>query len=245
MTSSSPSVLAFAANVPLGLSTDLSDLHPVPVSWMYDLKEMISEAGRVNPTSLVVVGDGDNISSLRICYALRQVCSAPLHLISATLSNSEANLAFSLGATTVNTPSAAPAVIAQFVKQLVRMAVEFRPAEPKVLDIGRMQLDMGRRKLTIDGHPVALTRTEFDLFALFVRASGSVVARADLVKQVWGENWFGVENVLDTHLAHLRRKLSQRGFERAIVNVRGVGFYFEPTAVHDRPVAQRQLLRMD
>ena len=232
-----PIVLAFAANLPLGVTTDLSGLHPIPIQWIYDLKEMISEAGRIDPTSMVVVGDGDNIASLRTCYALRQVCVAPLHLISSTMSESEGNLALSLGATTVNGPSTAPSVISQFVKQLLRMAIEFQGESPKLFDIGRMQLDLGRRKVCIDGKPVALTRTEFDLLMLLVKAAGSVVSRSDLVARVWGANWFGVENVLDTHLAHLRRKLADRGFDRAIVNVRGVGFYFEPSAVQFQAAA--------
>jgi two-component system, OmpR family, response regulator RegX3 len=225
-------VLAFAANVPLGVTTDLSDLQPIPVRWTYDLNDMISQVGAFNPASMIVAGDGDNIASMRTCYALRQACDAPLHLISSTMSESEANLARSLGATTVNTPSAAPAVISQFVRQFLKIAVDTRAVDAsKILEVGAMQLDLGRRKLCIDGMPVSLTRTEFDLLTPLVRAAGSVVSRADLVAKVWGANWFGVENVLDTHLAHLRRKLADTGFDRAIVNVRGVGFYFEPTTI--------------
>jgi DNA-binding response OmpR family regulator len=63
----------------------------------------------------------------------------------------------------------------------------------------------------VHGKPVTLTRAEFGLLVLLVSASGSIVAREMLVAKVWGENWFGVENVLDTHLAHLRRKPSARG----------------------------------
>jgi DNA-binding response OmpR family regulator len=229
--SSSPIVLAFAPNLSLGLSTELSGLQQMSVHWIYDIGEMIHEVGRINPASMIVAGDGDNIATFRACYALRQACPAPLHLISSTMSESEENLALSLGVTTVNTPSSAPAVIARFAKQTVSMAEPNPSEQSRILGVGRMQIDLGRRKMQIDSRQVALTRTEFDLLTNLVKAAGSVVSRADLVTKVWGSNWFGVENVLDTHLAHLRKKLAVGGFDRAIVNVRGVGFYFEPSAV--------------
>ncbi len=239
--SSQSLVLAFAASAPLALTTDLSGLQPIPVQWIYDLKEMLNVASVVNPASMVVVGDEDNIASLRTCYALRQSCVAPLHLITATMSESEGNLALSLGVTTVNTPTAGPTAISKFVKQTVRASVGSESADlSRIIEIGGMQLDLGRRRVGVDGQLISLTRTEFDLLALLVRAAGSVVSRADLVAKVWGANWFGVENVLDTHLAHLRRKLSEIGFYRSIVNVRGVGFYFESMTVERNAGARRE-----
>ena len=97
--------------------------------------------------------------------------------------------------------------------------------------MGGFELDLSKRILRINGKIVPLTRTEFDLLLTLVESAGTVVSRANLVGNVWGKNWFGVENVLDTHLTHLRRKIGVFGSYRSIVNVRGVGFYFEPNNI--------------
>jgi DNA-binding response OmpR family regulator len=222
-------ILAFAANPVLAQTLDLSELRPIPVRWVFDLSEMIREVEVLKPVSMIVAGDGDNIASMRVCYALRQADSVPLHLISSTMSESEANLARSLGATTVHDAQTAPAVISQFVWQFLKLTAEPRLAEmPKLIEIAGLKIDLGRRTVCAGGNSIPLTRIEFELLTLLVRAAGSVISRADLVAKVWGSNWFGVENVLDTHLAHLRRKIAGNGLDKAIVNVRGVGFYFEP-----------------
>jgi DNA-binding response OmpR family regulator len=222
-------ILAFAANPMLAQSLDLSELQPIPVRWVFELSEMIREVDVLKPVSMIVVGDGDNVASMRTCYALRKADSAPLHLISSTMSESEANLARSLGATTVHNAQTAPAIISQFVWQFLKLTAESRVTEtPKLIEIAGLRIDLGRRTVCVGSSPVALTRIEFELLTLLVRAAGSVISRAELVAKVWGSNWFGVENVLDTHLAHLRRKIAGNGFDKAIVNVRGVGFYFEP-----------------
>lgn len=226
-------ILAFAVNSTVAQSIDLSELRPIPIHWVYDIAEMIREVEATNPVSMIIAGDGDSISSIRACHSLRQASNAPLHLISSTMSESEANFARSLGATTVHSFEAAPAVIAQFVWQFLKFSVEPRAiSEPKQIEIAGLKMDLGRRTVCVDGVAVALTRIEFELLTLLARAAGSVISRADLVTKVWGSNWFGVENVLDTHLAHLRRKIAGTGLDKAIVNVRGVGFYFEPMATY-------------
>lgn len=236
--SSQSVILAFAPSAALAQHIDLSELRPIPVRWIFDANEMIREVEAINPVSMIVLGDGDNISALRVCYALRQSNSAPLHLISSTMSESEANLARSLGATTVHGATAAPAVIAQFVWQFLKLSATPRMNDaPRQIEIAGLKMDLGRRTVCINGESVSLTRIEFELLTLLVKAAGSVISRADLVAKVWGSNWFGVENVLDTHLAHLRRKIAGNGLDKAIVNVRGVGFYFEPSNSYEPALA--------
>jgi DNA-binding response OmpR family regulator len=217
------------------MAIDLSDLAPIAVRWLHDPSVLLAEVSLMGPVAVVVAGNEDNIAAMRVCYSVRQVTEAPIHLISSTMSASEITLAQSLGASTVNTPLIAPAVITQLVRQFLQLTV--RPAAEipaRQLKLGGLELDLGRRQLAIRGKPVKLTRTEFQLLAMLASATGSVVNREELVAKVWGENWFGVENVLDTHLAHLRRKLGENGFQHAIVNVRGVGFYFDPSEKRER-----------
>jgi DNA-binding response OmpR family regulator len=228
-------ILAFAANPTHVQSLDLSELGSIPVRWMNDLPEMIRELGVLTPVSLIVVGDGDNIFSLRMCYALRRATDVPVHLISSTMSQSEADLARSLGATTVNSAEVAPHVISQFVLQSLKITGEQGVASARqYIEVAGLRLDLGRRTVSIDDVAVNLTRLEFELLTLLIRNAGSVISRAEIVAKIWGLNWVGAENVLDTHLAHLRRKIAGNGLDKAIVNVRGVGFYFEPADLRQK-----------
>lgn len=90
--------------------------------------------------------------------------------------------------------------------------------------IGGLELDLLRRSVHIDGEIVELTRIEFDLLATLTARPGIVWARQALMRTIWGPNWFGAENVLDTHMSHLRRKIDRSGRPSLIATVRGVGY---------------------
>ena len=77
----------------------------------------------------------------------------------------------------------------------------------------------------VDGVPVPLTRTEFDLLAVLSQRPKLVLTRPQLITAVWGPNWIGDEHLVDVHIGHLRRKLGDdatRG--RFVRTVRGVGY---------------------
>jgi len=85
-------------------------------------------------------------------------------------------------------------------------------------------VDPARRRVTLDGADVELTRTEFDLLAVLGRDPGVVVQRAELLESVWGPD-YDDDHLIDVHIANLRRKLGdQADAPRFIETVRGVGF---------------------
>lgn len=84
---------------------------------------------------------------------------------------------------------------------------------------GPLQVDEARRTVSLDGEPVALTPTEFDILALLTRQPGVVVSRPDLLSIVWGPE-YDDDHLVDVHVANLRRKVG----EGVIETVRGVGY---------------------
>lgn len=68
-----------------------------------------------------------------------------------------------------------------------------------------------------------LTQKEFVLLRLFLKNSGRVFTRQNLLDQVWGEDYFGDERIVDTHIKNLRKKLGNQLIE----TVRGVGYRLE------------------
>lgn len=73
-----------------------------------------------------------------------------------------------------------------------------------------------------------LSSSEFKLMALFVKHPGRVWERGQLIEKLWGDDFFGEERVIDTHIARLRKKVEpSAGKPRFIQTVVGVGYKFE------------------
>ena len=101
-----------------------------------------------------------------------------------------------------------------------------RAVEMLRFGIADLDLDIVTRKVTRGGRPVDLTGREFELLEYLVRHEGQVVMRDMLARDVWKETARGtpLNNVIDVHIARLRRKVDVEPFEKLIHTVRGVGF---------------------
>jgi two-component system, OmpR family, copper resistance phosphate regulon response regulator CusR len=92
--------------------------------------------------------------------------------------------------------------------------------------IGDLTLDIENRLAKRGTHEVLLTPREFDLLAYLVRHHGQTVTRQMLAKDVWREPHRAtpLDNVIDVHVAHLRRKIDEGQRVKLIHTIRGVGF---------------------
>jgi DNA-binding response OmpR family regulator len=99
------------------------------------------------------------------------------------------------------------------------------PLSPAVTVLGDLTIDAEARKVTVNGSPVDLTRTEFDLLAAMADRPRAAFSRRQLITEVWGAEWYGDEHLVDVHVGHLRRKLGDDANEpRYVRTVRGVGY---------------------
>ena len=69
-----------------------------------------------------------------------------------------------------------------------------------------------------------LTVREFDLLECFIRNPRQALSRSQLIQNVWGDDYFGDENVVDVYVRYLRKKLENVKSERIIQTIRGIGF---------------------
>lgn len=91
--------------------------------------------------------------------------------------------------------------------------------------ITALDVDLAARRVLVDGHSVALTRTEFEVLALLFARPGEVVSRRALQNELWGLSWTGNRYTLDMHVGNLRRKLrDDPQAPRYVQTVRGVGY---------------------
>lgn len=116
-----------------------------------------------------------------------------------------------------------------FAELLARIrALLRRTAKEEVLrkQVGDLVLDIESRRVWRGGQEIVLTLREFDLFVYLVRYEGQVVTRQMLAQDVWREpnRATPLDNVIDVHLAHLRKKIDEGCRSKLIQTVRGVGF---------------------
>jgi DNA-binding response OmpR family regulator len=109
------------------------------------------------------------------------------------------------------------------VRALVRRG---RVADAPRLAVGELEMDLVTRKVVRAGRPVDLTVREFELLEFLMRYQGQVVSRETLARDVWKETarTTPLDNVIDVHIARLRRKVDLDHAVKLIHTVRGVGF---------------------
>ena len=100
--------------------------------------------------------------------------------------------------------------------------------EGERLEIAGVVLDARARTVTRDGRLLELTPREFDLLELFMRHPGIALSREVMLSSVWGYEFLGGSNVIDSYVRYLRRKLELPGQPRLIHTVRGIGYAFRP-----------------
>jgi DNA-binding response OmpR family regulator len=106
-------------------------------------------------------------------------------------------------------------------------------ANPLRHQIGDLTLDVQTRRVVRGSREIALTPREFDLLAFLAQHHDEMVTRQMIAREVWREpnRATPLDNVIDVHLAHLRRKLDDGEDVKLIQTVRGVGFVLRAEAI--------------
>ena len=101
-----------------------------------------------------------------------------------------------------------------------------RVSEVPRLAVADLDMDLVSRKVTRAAVPVDLTVREFELLEYLMRYHGQVVSRETLARDVWKETarTTPLDNVIDVHIARLRRKVDADERAKLIHTIRGVGF---------------------
>jgi len=94
---------------------------------------------------------------------------------------------------------------------------------PRLLRSGDLVLDEERWTVHRAGTPVELSPTEFRLLACLMRHQDTVLTRTQLLRSVWGRDYAGQSQVVETYVSYLRRKLDRLG-PPLIHTCRGVGY---------------------
>jgi DNA-binding response OmpR family regulator len=119
-----------------------------------------------------------------------------------------------------------PFAFAELLARIRALVRRGRESEVPRLGVGDLKMDLITRKVSRAGEPVELTVREFELLEYLLRHHGQVVSRDTLARDVWKETsrTTPLDNVIDVHVARLRRKVDHEQMTKLIHTVRGVGF---------------------
>jgi two-component system, OmpR family, KDP operon response regulator KdpE len=110
------------------------------------------------------------------------------------------------------------------IRAVLRRAAGAADAATAPVTVGDLVVDPRSRRVTLAGDPVELSPKEFDLLAYLAARAGTVVAKRELLSEVWQLPYGGADKTVDVHLSWLRRKLGESAAEpRLLQTVRGVG----------------------
>ncbi|MCL1049815.1 response regulator transcription factor [Shewanella abyssi] len=99
-------------------------------------------------------------------------------------------------------------------------------SQPLVTDlkVGPLAIELLTRKVTLDGQEILLQPKEFQLLKYLMEHENQVISRTLLFEAVWDYHFDPRTNVIDVHIAKLRRKFEELGHGELIETVRGAGY---------------------
>jgi len=113
------------------------------------------------------------------------------------------------------------------IEMIARLEVLLRDPAPgeteHCLRFGALQMDLIAQTVTLEGQVIALLPTEFKLLTYLMRNAGQLVTRTMLFQEVWGYHFDPGTNIIEVHLARLRKKIEGPGAP-AIQTIRGSGY---------------------
>ena len=159
-----------------------------------------------------------NINGLEICRQIRQKTTTPIIIITAKSETYDKVAGLDYGA---DDYIVKPFDIEELLARI--RAVLRRQPDKDVLDINGIIIDKDAFKVTVNGHQLELTKTEYDLLYVLAENRNHVMQREQILDHVWGYNSEVETNVVDVYIRYLRNKLKPFNKEKSIETVRGVG----------------------
>ncbi|MDO5000874.1 MAG: response regulator transcription factor [Eubacteriales bacterium] len=153
----------------------------------------------------IMMPEMDGISAMA---KLREKSNVPVILLTAKSEDTDKILGLNVGADDYVTKPFNPVeLLARVRSQLRRYMLLGGSAAAAELVNGGLALNDKSKEFTVDGEPISLTPTEFEILRLLMRHPGEVFRPADIYRQVWRDQPYGAESTVAVHIRHIREKI--------------------------------------
>jgi two-component system OmpR family response regulator len=192
-------------------------------------KDALRQAEADRPDLIVLDVMLPDMDGFEVCRRLRAAGNeVPVIFLTARDTSSDTVTGLAIGGDDyVTKPFSVESLVAR-VRAVLRRASrtaqgDQHDGDSEILRAGDVELDEGRWTVHRAGVPVELSPTEFRLLAYLMRHQGRVLTRAQLLENVWGWDYAGESQIVETYVSYLRRKLDPLG-PPMIHTQRGVGY---------------------
>jgi two-component system response regulator AdeR len=165
------------------------------------------------------------LNGQEVCRQVRRQSTVPILMLTARTTEADRLRGFESGADDYVPKPFSPREVVARVEALLRRTASAPAAGGSApLRVGRLEVDAFRRIARLGEIALPLTPTELRLLETLARHPGRTFTRDELVGRTFGPDYDGLDRSIDTHVTHLRRKLSAAGGDGLVVTVHGLGY---------------------
>lgn len=150
------------------------------------------------------------IDGLRTTELIREISNLPIILLTAKSEETDKILGLGTGADDYITKPFLPTELVARVRSQLRRYMELGGNTVKHenhIEIGNLMMDDTEKLVTVDGAPVSLTPTEYEILKLFMQNPGILFSPKEIYKRIWKDDPYGAEGTVAVHIRHLREKI--------------------------------------
>ena len=197
------------------------------VSTAYDGEEALEKVKQEEPDLVVLDLMLPKLDGFEVCRRLRKERDLPIIMLTAKGEDIDKILGLELGADDYMTKPFNPRELMARIKAILRRSSHATGGIRKVIRAGRLEIDLIKHKVMVDGEEIDLTAKEYALLSFLASSPGRVFSREQLLEQVWGYEYCGDARTVDVHIRHVREKLEEDPAEpKMILTVWGTGYKF-------------------
>ena len=181
----------------------------------------------LQPPDVVILDLGlPDLDGLQVTQRLREWTAVPILVLSARGRESDKVAALDAGADDYLTKPFATGELLARLRVALRHASRLRADDARsAVDVGGLHVDLGTRRVTVDGRDAHLTPLEFKLLVTLARHAGKVLTHRQLLHEVWGPGSEGQAHNVRVFMAQLRRKVeADPARPRYLLTEQGVGY---------------------
>ena len=169
------------------------------------------------------------MDGITVLSKLRKTSNVPVILLTAKGEDTDKVLGLDVGADDYITKPFNPMEVLARVKSQLRRYLQLGAAVAPSMELhcGPVAMDDRSKTVTVDGDPISLTPTEYEILKLFLTHPGQVFSMSEIYRQVWNEAPLGAEGTVAVHIRHLREKIEiDPANPRCLKVVWGQGYKF-------------------
>jgi two-component system KDP operon response regulator KdpE len=198
-------------------------------------EEALEAMARRKPDVVIVDLVLPSMDGIELTRRIREHSPVPIIVLSAIGNEQKKVEALESGADDYVTKPFGMEELAARVRSALRRTILLSGSEP-VFRSGALSVNIARREVRVDGKPVKLTPTEFDLLKYMIQYIGKVLTHRTLLTAIWGEAYADQAQYLRVFIGQLRKKLEQNTARpRYILTDPGVGYRFAHDVQEESP----------